>query len=119
MNNTNNVVQKLVRADALEDDGEWEKAAWQRLQAAGQDITLGEDGLVVEIVQQQPGRMIVDSPPLGCWIWWIETESWCPHPKCGWDNSSGRCRGQDPPPWVRRAVEEAAAQAVASILGRL
>jgi hypothetical protein len=119
MDNIRESVESLVAADRLEDDGEWEKAVWQRLQAARQGTTLGEDGLVVEIIQQWPCRIVVDSPELGCWIWWIETECWCPHSRCGWVNSNSRCRGQNPPPWVRQAVEDAAAQAVASILGRL
>jgi hypothetical protein len=119
MDNTDDLAQKLVAADRLEDEGRWEEAALQRLQAAQQDITIIGDEFVVDATWQWPGRLAVDSPELGYWVWWVEKKSWCQSPSCDWIDSSDGYKWEDPPSWVRRAVEEAATLAVASVIGRL
>jgi hypothetical protein len=119
MDNIRESVESLVAADRLEDEGCWEEAVLRRLQAAQQDITIIGDDFVVDAIWQWPSRLVVDSPELGYWVWWVEKKSWCQPPGCDWIESSDGCKWEDPPPWVRQAAEEAARLAVDSVLGRL
>ena len=116
------VIAELVEADRLEDAGAWEGAAWRRLRIPERDARgrwrSGHAPRRLEGVTVFAERHRLYVEGLGgewrwlvcprCWEYYLATTIY------SWHSHDG-----PPPPWVRAAVEGAAALAVARALAAL
>lgn len=102
---------ELLLADEAEDAGAWEEAAWRRLLTSEESWWAGKDGSLLELWQDRLVFQVGDD----VWIWAKGDGLWC---LCRYVSATRLWthRAQQPPPCVRRAVEEAAAMAVAAVL---